>query len=698
MSFMDLSLKTNYDSGFGDFDVVSDFYTPVLQESVRYDRVAGYFSSRVFASAARGIAGLVRMQGKMRLITSHAFTEHDTLSIQEYFSSELFSKNLIDEFMKSFEVIGSLENSIAKNHVSAMCWMLREGYLEIKVVVPDSADLSSITPEDWDKFHPKFGIFYDKEGHSIAFSGSVNETAGAWKRNVENFDVYFSWMPGEQERRIDPKAEQFEKLWNGKLTGKWRTISLPDAVKDKIVKDYAPDDFPNDADLEPDKKANPWHLRSYQLEAVESWKEANYRGIFEMATGTGKTRTAKACINEAAKKGSLLSVIVVPYQHIGEQWTKELIENNSVMITGDWKKKLDDLSVESSLGRIRNLSLVVVKNTAAKSEFIEAISQLKKDFDNLLLVGDEVHWLGANAFQPAMLEAANFRLGLSATPQRYFDEIGTDALFNYFGQSVYELTIGRALTLQDELGRNILCPYDYHPILVGLSQNEYEKYREFSQKIARMSSLDSTPEIESQLQNLFIQRSAIAKSAKSKILALKELIPQLEKPITQTLVYCADFAQLQEAAEVLNEFGIHAQQITGQESAKASIKFNDLSEREHIISNFAQGHLDVLLAIECLDEGVDIPSAKIGIIMASSGNTKEFIQRRGRLMRPFEGKKAATIYDFCVLPADPSDPVGSLGLVEVELKRIETFGEDALNSKEVLDLVEQVREEAEWKI
>lgn len=691
MGFPDLELKTNYDSGFGDFDVVSSFYSPVLHESIKYDRVAGYFSSRVFASAARGIAGLVRNGGKMRLVTSHAFTMHDTLSIQDYFNSAEFSKDLIEDFTKSFHEVGNLENSIAKNHVSAMCWMLREGYLEIKVVVPNSADLTAITPEDWDKFHPKFGVFYDKEGNTVAFSGSVNETAGAWKRNIENFDVYLSWIPGEQERRIDPKAEQFEKLWSGNIPGQWRTISLPEAVKDKIVADFAPTDFPQDSDLDASLRPNPWHLRDYQLDAVDAWVHAGYRGIFEMATGTGKTRTAKACINEALSKGSLLTVVVVPYQHIGEQWTKELRDNNSIMITGDWKKKLDDLSVESSLGRVSNVSLVVVKNTAAKAEFIQAISELKQDFDHLLLIGDEVHWLGANAYQPAMLQQADFRLGLSATPQRYFDEIGTETLFKYFGDSVYELSIGKALTLKDESGRQILCPYEYHPIMVGLSQDEYDKYREFSLKIARISSLESTPELEAQLQNLYIQRSAVAKSAKSKIGALRELLSQMEKPITQTLIYCADFNQLQEAAEVLNEFGIHAQQITGQESAKSSTKFNDISEREHIINNFAKGHLDVLLAIECLDEGVDIPSAKKGIIMASSGNSKEFIQRRGRLMRPFQAKELAFIYDFCVLPSDPSDPVGSLGLVEVELKRIETFGEDAINSDEVTQLVDQVR-------
>ena len=161
MSFQDLGLTGSYYSGFGDFDVVNNFYSPVLEQSVRYDRVAGYFSSRVFASAARGVAGLVRNGGKMRLITSHAFTPRDTASIQDYFEEDNFSKELINDFVKSYQEFGSLSDSIAKSHISAMCWMLIEEYLEIRVVVPNSADFTSVSPEEFDKFHPKFGVFYD---------------------------------------------------------------------------------------------------------------------------------------------------------------------------------------------------------------------------------------------------------------------------------------------------------------------------------------------------------------------------------------------------------------------------------------------------------------------------------------------------------------------------------------------------------
>jgi len=684
MSFPELNLESTYESGLSGTDVVAAFYVPVLEKSYRYDRVAGYFSSRVFATAAKGIAGFVRNGGKMRLVTSHAFTPNDVGTFQNHFDLENLSSALIEEFVASFNQLGNLQDTIALNHVAAMCWMLREGNLEIKVVIPDSADLSALSPQDIDKFHPKFGVFYDNEGYSIAFSGSVNETEGAWKRNIENFDVYQSWIPGREDY-INPKKSQFEKYWSNGLTGKWKTIDLPDAVKNKIVQEYAPIDFPEDLEQESRSESRP--LRSYQEAALSAWVGAGMVGILEMATGTGKTRTAKACLGAALSKGSLLSIVVVPYQHIGEQWMKELNEFNPIYITGNWRQVFTEACLDVTMGRRDSLTVIVVKNTAGKSEFVEIVNESSKEFDNVLLIGDEVHWLGAVAFQPALISSANLRLGLSATPRRYFDESGTDILLRYFNQTVYELTLRQALELRDEQGNGILCPYDYNPIIVGLNSDEQDLYREFTKKIMKLKGLDSTADLEAQIQNMYIQRSNIAKSAESKVPALRELLSSFDRKITQTLIYCADFNQLREAAIVLNELGIQAQQITGEEDASASKHFNFISEREHIIQNFAKGNLDVLLAIQCLDEGVDIPSAQIGIILASSGNEKEFIQRRGRLMRPFEGKTKAEIYDFCVLPENPGDPLADLGVVEVELRRIETFAEDAQNADQVKSLL-----------
>jgi superfamily II DNA or RNA helicase len=434
-------------------------------------------------------------------------------------------------------------------------------------------------------------------------------------------------------------------------------------------------------------------LRGYQLEAVEAWEKAGFCGILEMATGTGKTKTAKACIELVAQKSNLLTIIVVPYMHIGDQWANELKVHNPIVVTGDWRRKISELNMQASMGRLNQTVLIAVKNTASSRDFIQMVSELAENYEKCLFVGDEVHWLGAYTYQDSMLSSAEYRLGLSATPNRYFDDEGTDALLKYFKGVVYELPISKALQIKDENNQPILTPYIYKPIVVNLTEEEHEKYKEFTQKIARVKNSDDLLDKQKILENLYIGRSNVVKSASEKIPKLHEIIGNLEKPINQTLVYCANFEQLQEAAKVLNRFDLHPQQITGEESSSATQKFNQKSERQHIIDNFADGYLDVLLAIECLDEGVDIPSARVGIILASSGNVKEFIQRRGRLMRPFPGKSVAEIYDLCVLPTSEPEVAGGRRLIEVELDRIIEFGEDAQNKDEVFTFVQKYREE-----
>jgi superfamily II DNA or RNA helicase len=677
-----LEFDQTYDPGVAGVDVIENFYAPVLKEAVLYDRAAGYFSSRVFASVARGIAGIVEKRGKIRLVTSHAFTPSDTKNLQEYFGDQDFANRLFSEFEESYKHFGDLAGAIAKDHVAAMCWMLREGLLEIKIIVPVGADLTALSPAEIDKFHPKFGILTDEFGQRIAFSGSVNETESAWNRNIENIDIYREWLEG-QAGYVAPKVRRFENYWNNENLDGWACIELPNAVKDKIVEAYAPEDFPKSLSIKSQQTPAPGGLRPYQNDAVEAWKRLGRRGFLEMATGTGKTRTAKSCIESCYEMGKILTVVVVPYKHIGDQWVSELSGIGARLIEGDWKSEFSELLLDAEMGRFEHLTLVVVKNTASKTVFVSRLEELSSSFDHTLLVGDEVHWLGATAFQAALLPFADFRLGLSATPERYFDEEGTGVLYRYFGETAFEFDITKALAYRTPTGDPILTPYEYHPIFVSLSQDEMIDYRLLSKKIASIMGSSESKRIDSdQLEALLIKRSNISKSASAKIPALKEVLEQFSGQLSQCLIYCSDFNQMEDAGEVLNDLGIDAQRITGKESATKSAKFGNISERQHIIDNFAKGNLDVLLAIDCLDEGVDIPSARVGIILASSGNAKEFIQRRGRLMRTFPGKEIAQIFDICVLPNDNDELIKSIR--DVELRRIEEFANDAINSEQIL--------------
>jgi superfamily II DNA or RNA helicase len=687
--FGNLELAESFFSGTPDTDLVGDFYEPVLTRAVTYDRVAGYFSSAALVSVSKGIAGFVRNGGKLRLVTSHAFTGGDVAALQDFIASENFNEDLISSFVSSAEELVSLNDAILNDHFAAMCWMLANGHLEIKVVIPIGADLTKLTPQEIEKFHPKFGILSDLTGNKIAFSGSVNETYYAWTRNTENLDVYQSWLPG-RDAYIKPKEMQFKKYWDGEDNPEWITVSLPDAVREKIIADYAPDEFPASLKEIVDQPKPFGLTRSYQAEAVQAWLDNEMRGILEMATGTGKTRTAKACIEEASKQGSLLTVVVVPYNHIGSQWLEELSHTNPLMVAGKWRESLGDKVFDAQLGRLSRLTLVVVKNTASKKDFIRLLSDMSDHFDNTLLVGDEVHWLGAPSLQSALLDFADFRLGLSATPQRYFDDFGTEVLDDYFEGVVFKFSIEDALKARDDNGNRILTPYSYHPVFVELTEEESEAYWKITRQILAIKEAGKKDPIQQKkLEELYLYRANIGKVASQKVPRLMELLASFPLELKKTLIYCADYSQMRDVTEILGKFDVYPQKITGEEGTAPKAQFNLKSERQHILDHFGSGNLDVLLAIDCLDEGVDIPSARIGIILASSGNAKEFVQRRGRLMRISPGKESAAIYDLCILPKATSSSGGIRNLIEVELRRIEEFAEVALNKQEVHDLVKE---------
>lgn len=687
-SFRELELEESYFAGVEGLNLIEDFYEPVLAAAVSYDRVAGYFSSAALSVAAKGIAGFVANGGTMRLVTSHAFTRGDVSRLQEAAEQKRLEEEILQGFEQSIKDLQGLGGAIAKDHFSAMCWMLAKGQLKVTVVVPRGADLSKLTPTEIEKFHPKFGILADSEGNEVAFSGSVNETRFAWTMNDENLDVYQGWLPG-RKAYIEPKRRRFDDYWSGVDEENWYSLSLPEAVRQKIVEDYAPDDFPPALKRPKAQVTRTFGLnRPYQSQAVRSWLENGHSGILEMATGTGKTRTAAACIAESEQQGSLLTIVVVPYRHIGEQWIKELASRNPLFVSGNWRQRLGSLTGDAALGRHQHVTLVAVKNTAATDDFVTALDRLAEHFDHCLLIGDEVHWLGAPSLQAALLKCANYRLGLSATPQRYFDEAGSHLLEAYFKGVCFKFPIEKALDARDASGGRILTPYRYHPIFVELTEEESEKYWSLTRQIqAVKAERNPTPKDLQRLEELYLYRAEIGKLAENKIPSFVNLLDEFPSSLKKTLVYCADFQQMEAAQEALAKHPVFTQKVTGEESTVPRKYFNDKSQRQHILDSFESGDLDVLLAIDCLDEGVDIPSAQKGIILASSGNVKEFIQRRGRLMRVSPGKEVAEIFDFCVLPgkSDASEGIGNL--IKVELRRIAEFADVALNKAEVQALV-----------
>lgn len=691
MSGLDtMPVKHSYKHARGDRPI-EDFLIPALSLSVLYQRAAGYFNSTVLSQLAPGIVKLVENGGKVQLLTSHELSAKDLTALEASEEDPENWKQLVEDFNTSFDLISEIE----QHNVRAMLWMLEKKYLEIKVVVPRKRLLGE-SAFDISMYHPKFGIFTDSNGRQIAFAGSLNETVNGWFYNIENMNV-FTDRNGTQKQYLSDFQEEFDRYWAGDAGSGWAVLSLPEAVAKKIISANGAEEPGPRTGLPPAKpgQQNTRRPRAYQQEAIDEWMHAGRVGLLRMATGTGKTFTAKQCIARCREDAeSLLTVLIAPYQHIADQWAEELDEFLPLDLsnTPGWRKVLQGISADVVLGRETHVTVIAVKNTAGTDDFENIIGKLAPNFEHFLLVADEVHWMGASAYRKGLSDLADWRLGLSATPVRYFDDEGSDFLEEYFKSeerdqaTVYDFPLSKALDyIDEETGKPILAPYRYLLRFVELTEEEQESYQSYTRTIGMYSNRRLTEEEARKLQNARNQRAMILKKAANKIPALKELVSELGLDgFNFSLIYCSESSQMEEAGKVLTDAGLDFQRITSAESARASKKRRGKSEREEIIESFAKGRVQTLLSIDCLDEGVDIPAARAGFILASSGNPKEFIQRRGRLMRQHPGKEKADIYDFVAVP------FAGLNNDEIflnELARIQEFATDALNKEEIIELL-----------
>jgi DNA phosphorothioation system restriction enzyme len=431
-------------------------------------------------------------------------------------------------------------------------------------------------------------------------------------------------------------------------------------------------------------------LRQYQHQAINSWFTNNGRGTLKMATGSGKTITALSVACELYKQINLQALLIVcPYRHLVTQWARECEKFNLQPILAfenlrTWQSQLSTQLYNVHSGSQAFLTVITTNSTLIGDGFQ---SQLKYFPEKTLIIGDEAHNLGASKLEESLPRFVGLRLGLSATPERYFDEAGTQSLFDYFGS-----VLQPELTLKDAINQGALVHYLYYPILVELTEMESRAYAKLTQKIGRALLYREKENIEvgdlednEDLKPLLMQRARLIGAAENKLNALRELMAN-RRGTSHTLFYCGDGAQemgqrsslhqLKAVAKILGvELGYRVSTYTAQTS---------LQEREVLRRQFESGELQGLVAIRCLDEGVDIPAIKTAVILASSANPRQFIQRRGRVLRPHPGKERATIFDMIVLPPnlDRKTLEVERNLLRKELRRFVEFADLADNAGE----------------
>ena len=681
MTFKDLTLRSTYNSARN--DPVEDFYVPVLKEAETYDRVVGYFNSYSLALVADGLKEFVKHNGKMRLLCGTELNFEDEYAILN--ASEI-AKELSDNFLQELEVIS---DDVQMNRIKLLAWMVDNEYLDIKVgIVKDALGYVGGI------LHEKTGILSDCEDNTIIFSGSNNETKAAMstrgKGNIEKFKVFLSW---EDSKFMEEDIDEFYNYWNNN-DPYLEVIDIPDAAKNGLIQ-YAPKTMEEviklDIDGESSKLKDERKLREYQEEAIAEWISNGYCGIFEMATGTGKTFTALNCIREVLNNDSnMLIVIACPYAHLVEQWANDVEKNFDVpcyniysSANSNWKPEFNDLILNLELGVTNNAIILTTHKTFSSDLFIRELSIL--NIPSLLIV-DEMHHVISNSYGMGLLDSYNFRLGLSATPRHENDEEGTNIVFDYFGGIVFTFDLNNALTSFDETGKTYLAQYDYYPKKVGLNNNELEEFYQLSQKIRELYHMNKKEE-SAAYQALKFQRANIIKNAESKYDCLRKILRNYTE-LDHLIVFCSP-QQMDDVLEILKEEGVSpVHRFTNKEGTKKSKQFGGISQREYLVNRFDEGYFKSLVAIKCLDEGVDIPSATTVIIMASSTNPGEYIQRRGRVLRRSEGKDKAVIYDMVVLEYDSvGRPIEDI--VRYEKIRVDDFIDSSDNPNESIELLKK---------
>lgn len=705
MSFKELRIKDTYRTS--DDDVINDFLVPCLSQAVTYKRAAGFFSSSALVKLSQGISGIINNKGKMYLVVSPDLSNEDIEAIKLGYEKK--EKVITNRLLQSLdeEVIGT-----QKDRLNLMIDLIEKGILDIKIAVLNYGT-------DIGMYHEKIGIIEDTDGNKVAFTGSYNESLNSYVNNFESLDVYTSYS--QDYNRVYQKEKDFDRLWNND-TEKLKVVEFPLAVKEKLFKKYYDKEHVKTEEqiiieekkhyiITPSMPNN--FLRKYQNEAIDEWEKSDYNGIFDMATGTGKTLTALgASIRLFNKLDHLAIIIICPYTHLVEQWVGDL-ENFSFnpivgygsMQNSRWKEKLKNEVMKYNLG-ISKYFCFITTNATYKSDFVQ--EEFKKIEDNnILFIADEAHNLGA----PVLFEKLNtkfkYRLALSATFERYNDDDGTDRLFKYFG-SKYCIHY----TLKEAIKNGMLTEYYYYPIVTYLDSSELDEYIYITNKIRKCISYDKSGKsvINYTGKMLLLKRAKIVAGAYSKMTEVVSLLKKQdeEKGISNTLIYCGattindptydenlndedDVKQIDYLRKLIKDnIDIKIAKFTSTESTE---------ERRYIKEQFIEKSINAIIAIKCLDEGVNIPSIETAYLLASSTNPREYVQRRGRVLRKFPGKEYSIIYDFITLPRDldsaarfsEEDLKGDLGLVRKELIRMEDFASDAINYSSFIEIRDKIK-------
>lgn len=694
------------------------FFTDGLENSKEFDLQLGYFSSAAISVLADGFASFISQGGTMRLVINHIVSEEDKNAISKGVHGgfiNCFDLTNFDELRKTFD-------EYEQQFFDCLAFLIYQHRIEIRIIKPKNKKGIA---------HTKSGQFRD--GDSItSFTGSANFTISGLFNNLEEIKIDRSDSVDTMVRnRIESQRKEFDSIMNRSK----RNVEYlsPDNLVSAIMSNYGDKDIEELLNVEKKlrklkkekaikerQKGNgivadeikvqpptfPYSSgpREYQQLAFDNWKNNKQKGLFAMATGTGKTITSLNCLLEIYKrKGYYKAIILVPTITLVNQWEQECRKfhfSNIIKVFSKnptWRDEVERVKFNETYKSDEEpeVSYIIISTYASYSR--ERVFDVLNAFDKrrLLLIADECHNMGAGQLAAKLKEIPYLRrIGLSATPERQFDDTGNRKIRKFFGseeQYTYEYS------MEEAIKNGVLCRYMYYPHLVRLTTEEMEAYIELSEKIAKYfnystGTFDKTDEI---LKMLLLARKRIVHKAANKMPAFIDIIKRrfAEKGnLKYSLIYVPegnkpdhisgadDFVSTEEISEdedANHLINLYTKAVTEVDASVTVRRFSSgQKDREEILDDFASGRLHVLTSMKCLDEGVDVPRSELAIFCSSTGNPRQFIQRRGRVLRTHPDKKMAELHDLIVAP-EVSPNYSSFrmeqSLLRSELLRVNNF-------------------------
>lgn len=650
MNFKDLTIKKSYINQGVD-NLVDNLLNPALKLATSYKRSVGFFSSSVFKLIINSLPSFIQNQGKIQLIVSPSLSQDDISAIELGYEKkwEIVNRKFIQEFTDEIRCFDDFSLNI-------LAELIARGIMDIKV---------ASVKNDIGIYHDKLGILTDKDGNQIVFYGSANSSINAYQNNYEKIRVVRGWEPGEGDSVIDEIFE-FDKLWKNK-NPYLDVYDFMDSVKKSVLTVVE--------ERACAKKKEPITLYDYQKKAIDSWEKNGYNGFYVMATGTGKTWTAIYSAKRLIERQKSLIVIAAPYKHLVKQWAEDVKsafpDANLVLISSE-NPQWSSISKQLVLSQKYNPGKQIILITTIKSFYSDKFNAIiKMSKEDKLLIVDEAHRFTQR--DESLHQTYKYMLGLSATPINGKNNEQGIQLVEFFGGQVFNLPI------EEALHNKFLVPYNYNPIFVSASEEEEARFSQISAKMASCYRNGILVDVESFVKYVRARLRVIS-MAEAKIDYIDDLLKQVSDK-NHFVVYCGDgrlfdkdndeIRHIQFVKEHLDKLGIKTSQFTASENMERRMELVDMFNKNEIAS---------LVAIRCLDEGINIPSIKSALILSSNDDYREFVQRRGRILRKYDGKKSANIYDVIVLSSTATPKMAM-----IELRRFYEYAKLAMNANEKLE-------------